>query len=190
MPLLPNQALMIESVKRSMEQDQPLFIDPGVLQAAGINPQEYYIQDKDKKTIINPDKLSDYKAIVTQHVEKICTLQRKKLLNPATLTALLDAGKTKDDLAVYLITGLSYPAQAQQAANYGLIRPIAMNVSPVVVPPTPEQEEPAKTTDPDKKNKEDKEDKEDRGSIEFQGEVTQDMTDYTILVEVVINKLE
>jgi len=97
-----------KSIERSLETDNSFFIHPNILKAIKIeNSEQYYISDKEGNTILNTEKIKEYREIIRTNLDTItqqARLGEKGLLQTDIIISMIGEGKKKQDIASYLLT--------------------------------------------------------------------------------------
>lgn len=115
---LPDESILKKAITTSLESEKGFFINPWILQQLYThgnetfrNSEQYYTQDNNGNTILNPDKISEYKSFVCKHIDTICHgvwLWKDGLLEPITISSMIQEGKQKSEIANYLLSGLVF----------------------------------------------------------------------------------
>lgn len=109
---IPDEKIMKDSVLSAIEHEN-FFVHPQILAACNINISEYFDGDgKDHSYRLKEGKQEEYKKIVSDNIDKICTTGWKPLLEPWIMIDLVAHGKTQTDIATLCISWLSFPDYA------------------------------------------------------------------------------
>lgn len=115
---LPSEEILKKAITTSLESDQSFFINPWIFQKlynngneSFRNSEQYYTQDKEWNTILNAEKLSDYKSFIDKNLNEICSavwLGKDGLVQPEQITNMIQEGKGKQEIANYLLSWLVF----------------------------------------------------------------------------------
>lgn len=115
---LPNEDTLKKAIKTSLESDQSFFVAPTILQKlykngkeSFRNSEQYYTTDTSGNTILNSEKLSEYKTFMKEHIDEICSfvwLWKDGLLQPQQIANMIQEGKQKEEISNYLLSWLVF----------------------------------------------------------------------------------
>lgn len=163
---LPNINILKQWINRALLMDHSFYIHPQYLQQAGIkNYKQYYTTDKQWNNIINPNTIKEYQSTIKENLDQICDmvwLSDSWSLQPEHIISLVSSGRKKEHITNYLLSSLSFPDNASDM----------IDTNKNTIKTTKQQ--PTETTT----------------EILSWWNITKETTEYNLIVNEVINKIE